>query len=374
MGNEHSNIILCLYQRRFDEFNLLPDFHERVIRQNNWVSHLIDKGIQVFFIFGARNNAVIDSSIGTIYLIRDKERSSRLSHSVKFYRNAAKLIKNKGTTHVICQGLNDCVSHTFLKSLLKKKTTLIYQDHASYYRNIQVLFRPFFLAADYITFNSKGQEIEWVNNGIFPKEKIRYLPEGTSNFVLDHKERLIALEQSKKVKILWLGNLNKRKDPITVLRALSKTTSNTLELTMIYKENTLEKEVAQEIESNAMHNKVTLVGSVNHNELKDYFKSHHFIISASEREGSGYAVIEALSCGLVAILTKIPSFVDFTNLGSVGLHFDRGDVNGLARILDKLSLANYSELSIASLTHYQNRFSPEATANRLLNILEENYW
>lgn len=371
MTEAHNGIILCIYQRRFDEFNALPDFEGRMIRQFHWVKHFIGKGITVFFVLGADKNEKIESSIGNIFLIKDRRRTTRFSHSRQFYKNTSRLIKKEGTTHLICQGLNDGVSHTFLSFFLNKNIAIIYQDHASRYKKTQLLFKPFFKVADCVTFNSKGQEDAWTQHRIFPTKKVRYLPEGTSKFEIDNEQRLTQLQTAEQIKLLWLGNLNQRKDPITVLEALSKTITKSICLTMIFKENELFDRVNEFIHSNKISNQVELVGYVKHQDIVRFFNSHHFIISASHREGSGYAVIEALSCGLVPILTRIPSFLDFSKNGSRGFLFDCGDSEELAEIFNEINLSNYRELSEASHEHYEQRFSARATADRLLSILKE---
>ena len=54
--------------------------------------------------------------------------------------------------------------------------------------------------------------------------------------------------------------------------------------------------------------RVTLVGRVGHDEMPNYYAAADVFISGSHYEGSGYALIEAMSAGVVPVVTDIPSF------------------------------------------------------------------
>ena len=54
--------------------------------------------------------------------------------------------------------------------------------------------------------------------------------------------------------------------------------------------------------------RVTLVGRVDRDELPNYYGAADVFVSGSHYEGSGYALIEAMSAGVVPVVTDIPSF------------------------------------------------------------------
>jgi glycosyltransferase involved in cell wall biosynthesis len=56
-------------------------------------------------------------------------------------------------------------------------------------------------------------------------------------------------------------------------------------------------------------------------------------VSASHRESSGFALIEALACGLPPVLSDIPSFRSLSGDGAVGQLWPCGDAAALARAL-----------------------------------------
>jgi glycosyltransferase involved in cell wall biosynthesis len=56
-------------------------------------------------------------------------------------------------------------------------------------------------------------------------------------------------------------------------------------------------------------------------------------VSGSHAEGSGYALLEALACGLVPVVTDIPSFRALTGDGRIGRLWPCGDAAALAGAL-----------------------------------------
>jgi glycosyltransferase involved in cell wall biosynthesis len=56
-------------------------------------------------------------------------------------------------------------------------------------------------------------------------------------------------------------------------------------------------------------------------------------VSGSHAEGSGYALLEALACGVTPVVTDIPSFRALTDGGRIGKLWPCGDATGLAEAL-----------------------------------------
>lgn len=57
------------------------------------------------------------------------------------------------------------------------------------------------------------------------------------------------------------------------------------------------------------------------------------LVAGSRHEGSGYAVIEALACGVVPVVTDIAPFRALTDRGRVGALWPVGNAERLARAL-----------------------------------------
>ncbi len=57
-----------------------------------------------------------------------------------------------------------------------------------------------------------------------------------------------------------------------------------------------------------LRDRVQLLGRVPHLRIEQLMCAADIFVLGSHREGSGYSLIEALSCGLPPVVTDIPSF------------------------------------------------------------------
>ena len=75
------------------------------------------------------------------------------------------------------------------------------------------------------------------------------------------------------------------------------------------------------------------MGQVPHDQIEAYYHSADYFVLGSHYEGSGYALAEAMACGLPPIVTDIPSFRMMTGRGQVGMLWPVGDAPALAAAL-----------------------------------------
>jgi glycosyltransferase involved in cell wall biosynthesis len=89
-------------------------------------------------------------------------------------------------------------------------------------------------------------------------------------------------------------------------------------------------EVDESIKALGLKDAVELVGRIPHDAVEDFLNSADFIIQSSRREVAGYSVVEAMACGVVPVVTDIPSFRAMTENGSYGVLFPAGNHELLA--------------------------------------------
>ena len=77
---------------------------------------------------------------------------------------------------------------------------------------------------------------------------------------------------------------------------------------------------------------------------------------------------EAMSCGCIPILTKIPSFMMMTGYGKVGLNFDPGDTHQLCRTLERSTTLDLSLERKKVLEHFREELSNEATVDKMMQV------
>jgi glycosyltransferase involved in cell wall biosynthesis len=158
--------------------------------------------------------------------------------------------------------------------------------------------------------------------------------------VLEASTRLAAVrrEQARELTgmygtpaFLWVGRLNENKDPLTVLDGLEIAFADLQDarLWMIYADAPLEAAVRVQVErSPVLRERVFLIGRLPHERLAAYYSGADIFVSGSHREGSGYALIEAMACGAIPCVTDIPSFRVIT--GGCGALWPVGDVGSCA--------------------------------------------
>jgi glycosyltransferase involved in cell wall biosynthesis len=133
--------------------------------------------------------------------------------------------------------------------------------------------------------------------------------------------------------LLWVGRLNSNKDPMAVLDGFERALRHLPEaqLTMVYSAEEFLPQVQTRIAtSSALASHVHLRGYIPHGQLAEFYSAADLFVMGSHREGSGYALIEAMACGMTPIVTDIPSFRALTGNGAIGALWPVGDANALA--------------------------------------------
>ena len=263
----------------------------------------------------------------------------------------------------------------FTMSVLLKRYPILVQDHSG----VKVIRRkPWWLKiglskVQAVVFSAKGQEADWVKKKVLVPSKIHFVMENTSPFSLHPRPAAREASGLKGSPIfLWVGNLIKRKSPFIVLQAFEKTLMRTpdAKLYMLYKpEESLESEVrAWLTERPHLKEAIILLGEVAYDDIELYFNSADYFVAASTSEGSGYAAIEAMSCGLVPILSDIPSFNSLTGDGEVGALFEVGNYHELAEVMCDLMEKPLEAEKRRTVAYYQANFSSEALGKNMKRI------
>ncbi|MGC4100715.1 glycosyltransferase family 4 protein [Ferruginibacter sp.] len=187
-------------------------------------------------------------------------------------------------------------------------------------------------------FASDEMGMEWVDAGIFPHgKKIKEVVQASSVFNVTGKSQAMQLTQTKGDPVfLWVGRLDANKDPLTVITAFQQYLQHqpSATLYMIYSEAVLLQQVKEQLSADTKsRSAIKLVGKVPHSLLQSWYNSADFIISGSHYEGSGVAVIEAMSCGCIPIVTNIKSFRRLTGPGNCGLLYEAGNEQELLHVL-----------------------------------------
>jgi glycosyltransferase involved in cell wall biosynthesis len=222
-------------------------------------------------------------------------------------------------------------------------------------------------------FNSLGNAREWLDAGIIRNEKkIIEIPAGSTGFQQQDKEQSRRLTNMvSPLNFLWVGRLEANKDPMTVLDGFQKyfSINNLAMLHMIYQEDDLLAVVKDKIAgSPALKNRVRLVGKVAYEQLPFWYSAADYFISGSHREGGSYALMEAMACGCIPVVTHIPAAMKTIDDGKAGYYYEAGNGADLFKILSQLDKEKQTAMSRAAVSYFEKQLSPRAIAARLREL------
>jgi glycosyltransferase involved in cell wall biosynthesis len=256
--------------------------------------------------------------------------------------------------------------------------TVAVQDHANAVPDgafRRWVYRRGFGAVRGAFFTARAQARPFVESGVLdPRVPVYEVIEGSTTFTPG--DRAAAREMTGTTgdpALLWVGRLDENKDPMTVLDAMDELTAALPDarLSMIFGDAPLIAGVRRRIESSpGLRSRVRLIGRIPPSEVEAHCRASDVFVLGSHREGSGYALIEALACGTPAVVSKIPAFDKI--IGSRGgTTFGAGDALGLARAVEGLVRSGTSGARRDHVRrHFDEALSYDAIGGQLLRAYD----
>ena len=219
-----------------------------------------------------------------------------------------------------------------------------------------------------VAFCHRQQARPFMEAGVLARGTAVYeIPESTSRFMpadLETARRETGLAGNPR--LLWVGHLDANKDPLTVLDGIAAAVGELPELQLwcCFGAAPLLRHVRRRIASDRLlAGRVHLLGPVPHVQVERLMRAADFFISGSHRESTGYALIEALACGLPPLVTDIPSFRALTADGAVGQLWRAGDASSLCSTLLRARAAPADRAAVRE--HFERELSFEALGRKL---------
>lgn len=173
---------------------------------------------------------------------------------------------------------------------------------------------------------------------------------------------------------LSVGRLHPIKDPFTMLQGFERVLEERPKAQLYLYYLTDEERPALEgylATRSTLREHVHFRGRAHFEQMETIYNSADFLLQASRREFSGCAVLEAMACGVIPIVSDIPSFRAMTECGRFGALFPVGDASALARRITERPLSEIEERSAAIRSHFERRLSFDAMARQLLPVYRE---
>jgi glycosyltransferase involved in cell wall biosynthesis len=92
----------------------------------------------------------------------------------------------------------------------------------------------------------------------------------------------------------------------------------------------LEPVIRNTLENSGMLDRVHFTGQVGYEHLPDHYRSADLYISASYSDGSSISLLEAMACGVPALVSDIPGNREWITPGKAGFWFSKGDPRSLS--------------------------------------------
>ena len=224
-----------------------------------------------------------------------------------------------------------------------------------------------------VAFCQRQQARPFIEAGVLAGGTAVYeIPESTSRFVPADRE---AARRDAGVAgdplLLWAGHLDVNKDPLTLLEAVAAAAGELpgLQLWCCFGTAPLLRRVRRRIAADGrLNGRVHLLGPVPHARVEQLMRAADFFISGSHRESTGYALIEALACGLPPLVTDIPSFRALTADGAVGRLWRAGDAPSLCAALLRMKAHTAPADRAAVREHFERELSFAALGRKLTAV------
>jgi glycosyltransferase involved in cell wall biosynthesis len=311
------------------------------IERINWEGQLSRRGVQYHF-------------------IRIKGRVTRLP--VKIHRR----IRAIDPDLVLVNGMNFPLQLLQLKKYISSEARILVIHRAE--RPMKGLkgFLQRYAAriTDGYLFSTAVHAGEWETAGIIrkPEQTIEILQVSSIFTKINKDVARRRLQISTRRVFMFVGNLNENKDPLTVAKAFvlyAREYPDSI-LYIIFQSEELLPELKSIAAGSAS---IVILGKVAHEELGTWFSAADYLISGSHREAAGLAVIEAMSCGCIPILTSIPSFRKIA--GNTGIFFEAGNLESLCASLRQTETEDITVLSNNCVRRFTDELSFPAISRQM---------
>jgi len=257
---------------------------------------------------------------------------------------------------------------------------LVFQHHAErpHRRGLRRwLQRRWLRAADALVWTGEAMAEPWRAASLVPSTAaVCAIAEASSRFVPApdrHAARRAAGLEGDPL-LLWLGNLDANKDPLTVLAGVEPVLAARprARLLMCFNSAPLRAEVERRIADRPILGRaVTLRGSVPYRALEPMIQAADLLVQGSHREGSGYAVLDALACGVLPVVTDLPSLSFLTGHGQIGALWPPDAAGGLRAALDRVLARPLGPQQAAARAFFEHQLSYPVLAGQMLAVYRQ---
>lgn len=217
-----------------------------------------------------------------------------------------------------------------------------------------------------VFFTTRFHAQAWLSAGLLKDEQVVPCMEVSSMFSPSARAQARSRTGMRGHPVFaWNARLHPIKDPLTGLRGFSRirTVWPEARLYMIYYTSEMQAQVVEAIASDPnLADAVEMRGTIPPHAVEDFLNSADFLIQCSLQEVAGYSVLEAIACGVIPVVTDIPSFRAMTDGGRLGVLFPIRDHNLMAERTLALDPAQVPSLSNSVRGFFEQSLSYDSIA------------
>jgi len=120
--------------------------------------------------------------------------------------------------------------------------------------------------------------------------------------------------------------------------------------------------------SDVLRERVTLLGARPHDEVERLLRAADFYVQTSHREGSGYSLLEAMSCGTPPVVTDIPATRYI--VGDAGSLTPVGDARAIADALVAMAKRERTAMRARARARFESALTFDAIGRQLRSAYE----
>ena len=128
-----------------------------------------------------------------------------------------------------------------------------------------------------------------------------------------------------------------------------------------------EAQIKQFVEENDLSEHVHFLGYQSNEKLAEYYRAGDVYLSASHVDGSSVALLEAMACACVPIVSDIPSNLEWVENGTCGWTFQDGSAAELAGVLIQAAKTNLHNFSLRARQKVEREADWEKGKQKLLD-------
>ena len=180
----------------------------------------------------------------------------------------------------------------------------------------------------------------------------------------------ITLKNGNISRLVCVGRISERKNPLELIKAFSQVNINNLELVFIgNSDENVQKECQDYINKKNIKN-INFVGYMEN--PWEYFTDKDIFVSSSSLETFGLVYVEALLNGIPTIISDNPGYRSAMKIFEIGQMYELGNVEQLTQVIKEV-VSNYDfykKNSLENLEKVQQRYSVENCYKELVESIE----